>query len=67
MKVVQIPNGRFVQNCYLVADEASRECAVIDPGEDAALIRRSHLRGASHAGALARERVAGGVRRRIRG
>jgi hydroxyacylglutathione hydrolase len=41
MKVVQIPNGRFVQNCYLVADEASWECAVIDPGEDAALIGRT--------------------------
>ena len=41
MKVVQIPNGRFVQNCYLVADEGNRECAVIDPGEDAALIARA--------------------------
>jgi hydroxyacylglutathione hydrolase len=41
MKVVQIPNGRFVQNCYLIADEGSRECAVIDPGEDAALIARA--------------------------
>ena len=40
MKVVQIPNGRFVQNSYLVADEGRRECAVIDPGEDAALIGR---------------------------
>jgi glyoxylase-like metal-dependent hydrolase (beta-lactamase superfamily II) len=41
MKIVQIPNGRFVQNCYLVADEGRRECAVIDPGEDAALIART--------------------------
>ena len=41
MKVVQIPNGRFVQNCYLVADEGTGECAVIDPGEDAALIGRT--------------------------
>jgi hydroxyacylglutathione hydrolase len=41
MKVVQIPNGRFVQNCYLVADEGSRECAIIDPGEDAVLIARA--------------------------
>jgi hydroxyacylglutathione hydrolase len=41
MKVVQIPNGRFVQNCYLVADEGSRQCAVIDPGEEAALIGRT--------------------------
>ena len=48
MKVVQIPNGRFVQNCYLVADEGKGECAVIDPGEDTALIGRTladvHLR-----------------------
>lgn len=41
MKVVQIPNGRFVQNCYLVADEARGECVVIDPGEDTALIGRA--------------------------
>jgi glyoxylase-like metal-dependent hydrolase (beta-lactamase superfamily II) len=41
MKVVQIPNGRFVQNCYVVGDERSRECAVIDPGEEAALIGRT--------------------------
>lgn len=38
MKIVQIPNGQFVQNCYLVLDEATRECAVIDPGEGAGLI-----------------------------
>jgi len=41
MKVVQIPNGRFVQNCYLLADEGSGTCVVIDPGEDAALIGRT--------------------------
>jgi len=33
-----IPNGQFVENCYLVVDEATRECAVIDPGEGAGLI-----------------------------
>lgn len=38
MKVVAIPNGRFVENCYLVIDEAGGECAVIDPGEEAGLI-----------------------------
>lgn len=41
MKVVQIPNGLFVQNCYLVADEGTRECVVIDPGEETALIGRA--------------------------
>jgi glyoxylase-like metal-dependent hydrolase (beta-lactamase superfamily II) len=33
VRVVQIPNGIFVENCYLVIDEASQECAIIDPGE----------------------------------
>ncbi len=40
MKIVQIPNGQFVENCYLLIDESSRECAVIDPGEEAGLILR---------------------------
>ena len=40
MKIVQIPNGQFAENCYLVIDEASRECVVIDPGEEAGLILR---------------------------
>jgi len=38
MKVVQIPNGQFVENCYFVIDEATAECAIIDPGEEAGLI-----------------------------
>ena len=38
MKVVAIPNGQFVENCYLVIDAAAGECAVIDPGEEAGLI-----------------------------
>ena len=38
MKVVSIPNGRFVENCHLVIDEAGAECAIIDPGEEAGLI-----------------------------
>jgi hydroxyacylglutathione hydrolase len=38
MKVVPIPNGQFVENCYLVIDEVGGECAVIDPGEEAGLI-----------------------------
>jgi hydroxyacylglutathione hydrolase len=38
VKVVTIPNGQFVENCYLVLDETTRECAVIDPGEAAGLI-----------------------------
>jgi len=38
VKVVPIPNGAFVENCYLVIDEAARECAIIDPGEEASLI-----------------------------
>lgn len=38
MNVVQIPGGPFVENCYLVIDEASNTCAVIDPGEQAGLV-----------------------------
>ncbi len=36
MKVVQIPNGQFLENSYLVVD--GEECAVVDPGEEAGLI-----------------------------
>jgi glyoxylase-like metal-dependent hydrolase (beta-lactamase superfamily II) len=38
VKVVQIPNGQFVENTYLVIDEVSQACAIIDPGEEAGLI-----------------------------
>jgi glyoxylase-like metal-dependent hydrolase (beta-lactamase superfamily II) len=38
VKVVQIPNGAFVENCYLVIDEVVGECAIVDPGEEAGLI-----------------------------
>jgi hydroxyacylglutathione hydrolase len=38
MRIIQIPNGQFVENCYLVVDEAAAECAIVDPGEEAGLI-----------------------------
>lgn len=38
MKIVQIPNGAFLENCYLVVDEAAGVCAIVDPGEEAGLI-----------------------------
>lgn len=38
MKIVQLPNGQFAENCYLVIDEAAAECAIIDPGEEAGVI-----------------------------
>lgn len=37
-EIVCIPNGQFAENCYLVADTAAAECAVIDPGEESARI-----------------------------
>jgi len=40
MRIVQIPNGQFVENCYFVIDEATTECAIIDPGEEASVIAR---------------------------
>lgn len=38
MKIVQIPNGVFAENCYVLVDEQARECAIVDPGEEAGLI-----------------------------
>jgi glyoxylase-like metal-dependent hydrolase (beta-lactamase superfamily II) len=38
MRIVQIPNGQFVENCYLVVDERAGECAIVDPGEEAGVI-----------------------------
>ena len=51
MKVVPIPGGQFVENCYLVIDEDARACAVIDPGEQAGLILHAlRASGATPAG-----------------
>jgi glyoxylase-like metal-dependent hydrolase (beta-lactamase superfamily II) len=38
VRIVQIPNGQFVENCYFVIDDATATCAIIDPGEEAGLI-----------------------------
>jgi len=38
VKIIQIPNGMFAENCYLVVDEEAGECAIVDPGEEAGLI-----------------------------
>lgn len=38
MRIIMIPNGIFAENCYIVVDEAARECAIVDPGEEAGLI-----------------------------
>ncbi|HEV8509287.1 MAG TPA: MBL fold metallo-hydrolase [Gemmatimonadales bacterium] len=38
MKIVQIPNGVFAENCYLIVDDEAGECAIVDPGEEAGLI-----------------------------
>ncbi len=38
MRIVPIVNGQFVENCYFVIDDATGQCAVIDPGEEADLI-----------------------------
>ena len=32
--VVTLPNGQFLENCYLVGDEASGQAAIVDPGEE---------------------------------
>jgi hydroxyacylglutathione hydrolase len=38
VRIVQIPNGVFAENCYLIVDEEAGECAIVDPGEEAGLI-----------------------------
>lgn len=35
MLVKRIPAGVYAANCYILMDETSKECAVIDPGGDA--------------------------------
>jgi len=37
LEVVALPNGQFAENCYLLADRATREAAIIDPGEDSTM------------------------------
>lgn len=37
LTVVPLPNGQFVENCYLVADRRTKEAVIIDPGEDSSL------------------------------
>lgn len=34
LEVVALPNGQFAENCYLVADQRSRQAVIIDPGEE---------------------------------
>ena len=38
MTIEAVPNGRFLENCYLVVDEAEGVSAIVDPGEDSRLI-----------------------------
>lgn len=37
LEVITLPNGQFAENCYLVADRASREAVLVDPGEEPAM------------------------------
>lgn len=34
LTIIGIPNGQFVENCYLIADPATGEAVVVDPGEE---------------------------------
>jgi hydroxyacylglutathione hydrolase len=36
LEVVVIPNGQFLENCYLVADTDLGQAVIIDPGEESA-------------------------------
>jgi glyoxylase-like metal-dependent hydrolase (beta-lactamase superfamily II) len=34
LEIVALPNGQFAENCYLLADRATRRAVIIDPGEE---------------------------------
>ena len=38
MKILTIPVGQLMTNCYLVCDEQAKVCAVVDPGDEAGRI-----------------------------
>jgi len=38
-RVVTLTNGAFAENCYLVADPAAGDAAIVDPGEEVPLFR----------------------------
>ena len=40
MNINVLPVGELATNCYILADEASKLCAVIDPGDEAGRILR---------------------------
>ena len=37
LELVCLPNGQMAENCYLLADRATRQAVIVDPGEDARL------------------------------
>ncbi|HEX5386241.1 MAG TPA: MBL fold metallo-hydrolase [Gemmatimonadales bacterium] len=37
LEVVQLPNGQFVQNCYLIGDRGTGDAVIVDPGEEPAM------------------------------
>jgi hydroxyacylglutathione hydrolase len=41
LELLQLPLGPLQTNCYLVADPATRDAAVIDPGWDAPVILKA--------------------------
>ena len=44
--VVTLTNGAFAENCYIVADAATKEAVIVDPGEEAQLfLARIHSEG----------------------
>jgi glyoxylase-like metal-dependent hydrolase (beta-lactamase superfamily II) len=36
-EILRLTNGRFAENCYIVADRAAAEAVLVDPGEEAEL------------------------------
>jgi len=38
VRIIKVPNGVFAENSYVVIDEQTRLCIVVDPGEEPGLI-----------------------------
>lgn len=41
MKIKRLSLGDYAANCYIILDEASDECAIIDPGADSNIIKKA--------------------------
>jgi hydroxyacylglutathione hydrolase len=52
LEVVSLPNGQFVENCYLVADGTTGEAVIVDPGQEPDTFLAALKRGGWHLRAI---------------